>query len=208
VHRFYVSTPPTIRDSFGGIYMERSISRKGFLTSAGLLGIGSMLPNMPAVNYNTESDANPDLVLNADEGEVYLIGDRKGRVTIKVDKQNTDIETMSLLTEDIKPGEGIPVHRHSSEEELVFIEKGSGIFTFGEKQYEVTSGSMALVPRNVWHGLRNESNDMLRMVFGYSPSGFEDYFRAIGVPPGESSKKLTGEDWQQINDKFGVEYRD
>ncbi|NIT56676.1 MAG: cupin domain-containing protein [Aliifodinibius sp.] len=188
--------------------MERSISRKGFLTSAALLGIGSMFPSMPAVNHITGSHANPDLVLNADEGEVYLIGDRQGRVTVKVDKRNKDIESMSLLTEDIKPGDAIPIHKHSSEEELIFIEKGSGILTFGDKQYDVTRGSMALVPRTVWHGLKNESNNMLRMVFGYSPSGFEDYFRAIGVPPGEPSKKLTGEDWQQINDKFGVEYRD
>ena len=115
---------------------------------------------------------------------------------------------MSLLTEDIKPGDGIPVHKHSSEEELVFIEKGTGIFTFGDQEYEATSGSMALVPRTVWHGLRNESNEMLRMVFGYTPSGFENYFRAIGVKPGEPWKELIGEDWQQLNNKFGVVYQD
>lgn len=106
---------------------------------------------------------------------------------------------MSLLTEDIKPGDGIPVHKHSSGEELIFIEKGNGLFTFGDQQYEVAPGSMALVPRTVWHGLRNESNEMLRMVFGYTPSGFEDYFRAIGVKPEKPWKELTGEDWQQIN---------
>jgi quercetin dioxygenase-like cupin family protein len=117
------------------------------------------------------------------------------------------METISLLTEDIKPGDGIPVHKHSSEEEFIFIVKGNGIFTLGDEQYEVTSGSMALVPRMVWHGLHNKSNKMLKMLFGYSPSGFEDYFRAIGVKPGEPGKELSVEDWQRINNKFGVEYR-
>jgi len=187
--------------------MEKSISRKGFLTSATFLGIGSIISRIPAIEQHTVNDANPDLVLDSDEGEVYLIGQRQGRVTIKVDKKYKGIETMSLLTEDIKPGDRIPVHYHSSEEELIFIEKGDGIFTFGDEQYEVTSGSMALVPRTVWHGLRNESNEMLRMVFGYTPSGFEGYFRAIGVKPGEPWKEFTGEDWQQINNKFGVVYR-
>jgi len=187
--------------------MERSISRKGFITSATLLGIGSMLTGISAMEQHAGTDANPDLLLGSDEGEVYLIGQRQGRVTIKVDKQNTGTETLSLLTEDIPPGDGIPVHYHSSEEEFIYIGEGDGIFTFGDEQYEVTSGSMALVPRTVWHGLRNESDDMLRMVFGYTPSGFEDYFRAIGVKPGEPWKELTTKDWNQINKRFGVVYR-
>jgi len=188
--------------------MERSISRKRFLTSSTLVGIGSIFTGFPVPKkQNTSAVVNSDLILDPDEGEVCLIGERKGRVTIKVSKKNQGIETMSILTEDIKPGDGIPAHYHSSEEELIFIEKGVGIFTFGDEQYEVTSGSMALVPRTVWHGLRNESDDMLRMVFSYTPAGFEDYFRAIGVKPGEPCKGLNSEEWQQINKKFGVVYR-
>lgn len=188
--------------------MKNTISRKGFLTSATFLGIGSILCRIPALEQHSVIDSNPDLVLNPEEGEVYLIGERKGRVTIKVDKQNKGIETLSLLNEEIMPGDGIPVHKHSSEEELIFIEKGTGVLTFGDEQYEVKSGSMALVPRRVWHGLRNESNEMLKMVYGYTPAGFEDYFRAIGVKPGEPWKELSGKEWQQINNKFGVVYRD
>ncbi len=187
--------------------MKKPISRRGFLRSAALLGAGSMLSGMPALGRHTATDANPGLVLGPDEGEVYLIGERQGRITIKVDKQNKGIETMSLLAEDIRPGDGIPVHYHSSEEELIFIEKGHGVFTFGEEQYEVMPGSMALVPRTVWHGLQNDSDEMLRMVFGYTPSGFEDYFRAIGVKEGDPWKGLTDEDWQRINKKFGIVYR-
>lgn len=46
------------------------------------------------------------------------------------------------------------------------------------------------------------------MVFGYTPAGFEDYFRAIGVRPGEPWKGLTGTDWSRINAEFGITYRE
>jgi len=69
-------------------------------------------------------------------------------------------------------------------------------------------GSMALVPRGVWHGLRNEGDEVLRMVFGYTPAGFEDYFRAIGVRPGEPRKELSAAEWMRINADFQVTYRD
>jgi len=69
----------------------------------------------PVRSQDTSIDANPDLMLDANDGEVYLVGKRQGRVTIKIDKQKKVIETVSILTEDIKPNDGIPVHKHSSE---------------------------------------------------------------------------------------------
>ena len=48
--------------------MEKSISRKGFLTSATFLGIGSIFSAVPALEQYTFIDANPDLLLDSDEG--------------------------------------------------------------------------------------------------------------------------------------------
>jgi mannose-6-phosphate isomerase-like protein (cupin superfamily) len=149
-----------------------------------------------------------DLVCDPDDGAVYLIGARQGRVTIKIDKRNTGVAAMSLLTEDIVPGDGIPVHKHGAEEEWIVIERGRGVLTFGEETFRVVPGSMALVPRGVWHGLRNEGEEPLQMVFGYTPAGFEDYFRAIGVRPGEPRKELSAAEWSRINADFHVTYRD
>lgn len=188
--------------------MSTSYTRRAFVQSAGVLGLAGLLPVVRAQAVGGPSlGPDPDLVLAPDEGEVYLIGERQGRVTIKVDRRTKGVETLSLLTEDIAPGDGVPVHKHAAEEELIFIERGHGMMTFGDDEYEVVSGSMALVPRGVWHGLRNEGEDVLRMVFGYTPAGFEDYFRAIGVRPGEPWKGLTGEDWARINAEFGITYR-
>lgn len=188
--------------------MSPSLSRRTFVRSTGAAGLLGLFPALAVpVTGAPSAGASSDLLRGSDEGEVYLIGPRRGRVTIKVDRSTHGVETLSLLTEDIVPGDGVPVHRHAAEEELIYIERGRGVFTFGDEEHEVVPGSMAVVPRGVWHGLRNEGEEMLRMVFGYAPAGFEDYFRAIGVPPEEPSKDLAPEDWARINEQFGITYR-
>ncbi len=190
--------------------MADSVSRRTFVQSAaiaGFVGLTGLLPADLLAQSSIEGEPDPDSVLDHDEGEVYLIGERQGRVTIKVSKRQHGIETMSLLTEDIVPGDGIPVHKHGAEDELIFIERGSGILTFGDDEFPVSRGSATIAPRGVWHGLRNEGDELLRMVFSYSPAGFEDYFRAIGVRPDEPGKELTAADWARINKEFGVVYR-
>jgi len=165
---------------------------------AGAAGVAGFWPFIAGHESGaSRSTADPDLVLGPDEGEVYLIGERQGRVTIKVDKRDKGVESLSLLTEEIVPGDGIPVHRHGSEEELIYIERGRGVLTFGDAEYEIVPGSMALVPRGVWHGLGNTGDELLRMVFGYAAAGFG----------GEPWKGLSGDDWQRINSKYNVVYR-
>ena len=186
--------------------MSTPLSRRTFFQSAAAAGLGGVLPAQGAVVPEHAPDA--DLVCDPDDGAVYLIGARQGRVTIKIDKRNAGVAAMSLLTEDIVPGDGIPVHKHGAEEEWIVIERGRGVLTFGDETFRVVPGSMALVPRGMWHGLRNEGEEPLRMVFGYTPAGFEDYFRAIGVRPGEPRKKLSAAEWSRINADFHVTYRD
>ena len=186
--------------------MSTPLSRRSFFQSAAAAGLGGVLPVQGFIGPVYAPDAG--LVCDPDDGAVYLIGARQGRVTIKIDRRNAGVTAMSLLTEDIVTGDGIPVHKHGAEEEWIVIERGRGVLTFGEETFHVVPGSMALVPRGVWHGLRNEGDEMLRMVFGYTPAGFEDYFRAISVRPGEPRKKLTAAEWTRINADFHVTYRD
>ena len=149
-----------------------------------------------------------ELLAKPGDGDVYLIGERQGQVNIKIDRRCKGVRSMSLITEDIKPGDRIPVHKHGAEDELTYIEGGSGILTFGDSDIRVSPAYMALVPLGVWHGLRNDGDEILTVVVAYTPAGFEDYFRAIGVRPGEPWKGLTHADWVRINSDFNVIYRD
>ena len=79
-----------------------------------------------------------------------------------------------------RPGDALAVHKHLNEDELIFMHRGSGLFMLGDKQYEIKEGAVALVPKGVWHGLRNTGNENIEMRFGYTPSGFEGFFREAG----------------------------
>ncbi|MBD3401598.1 cupin domain-containing protein [candidate division GN15 bacterium] len=154
------------------------------------------------------NETNLSSLLSAPEdGDVYLIGERRGRVTIKIDKRTHGSDAISVLTEEIVPGDGIPVHKHGAEEEFVYIASGRGRFTLGDNQYDVSAGFTAVIPQGVWHGLTNTGDELLTFVMIFTPAGFEDYFREIGVKPDQPWKGLSREEWDKIDRRFNVVYR-
>jgi oxalate decarboxylase/phosphoglucose isomerase-like protein (cupin superfamily) len=58
-----------------------------------------------------------------------------------------------------------------------------------ETVYEVSTGDVVFVPRGVWHGLDNTGKEDLKMVFQYTPAGFEQYFIENGTTEGMPSKR-------------------
>jgi quercetin dioxygenase-like cupin family protein len=164
-----------------------------------------MLNPMQALAFGEQT---PDgYVTNEEDQETYLIGPRKAPVSFMVDKNKKGVNAISFCREEIAPGTGIPIHRHLNEEEVIYVQYGNGIFTLGEKEFEVKAGSVAYVPKGIWHGLRNNNTANLRMLFTFTPSGFEDYFREIGIPKGSVPKDLTDEQYASINKKYGIVYK-
>lgn len=155
----------------------------------------------------TESANNEGFVTYPENQETYLIGPRQAPVTIVIDKNKKGVDATSLCYEDIPPDDMIPVHKHLNEVEIIFIQKGSGIFMLGEKQFEVKEGSAAFVPKGIWHGIKNTGRETLRMMFSYTPSGFEGYFREIGAPKGTQWKGLSSDEFDAIDKKYGIVYK-
>jgi Cupin domain len=166
------------------------------------LGLFSLLA-VPLPGFCNEATGFDGLVINEEEGEKYLIRNGDTILKIKVSKAQ-GAQTLCFLSESILPAEAIPVHKHSNEDELIFIHKGSGIFTLGEKEYDVTEGAVAVVPKGIWHGLRNTGTENLEMRFAYTPSGFEGYFREVGTPMGQTFVKRTKEEKRAIAGKWGM----
>jgi quercetin dioxygenase-like cupin family protein len=111
---------------------------------------------------------------------------------------------MSFLSESFTPGDAIQIHKHSNEDELIFLHKGSGILTLDDKEYKVSTGAVAFVPKGIWHGLRNTGAENIEMRFAYTPSGLEAYFREIGTPIGQPFKKITPEERKKIGLRYGI----
>lgn len=148
------------------------------------------------------------MILNAKEGEKWYIGnERKAEVIIKVARSEEHQPEFSLLTEKIPPGDAVPVHKHLNEEEFLFVQKGSIEITLGNITQQGNVGDLIYVPRNLWHGFQNNGTEEVLLFFGYSPSGFEDYFRAIGTKTIDENLGFTEEDWQRTDQKYGVVYK-
>lgn len=180
-------------------------SRRQFLQQ-GSLGLISPLI-IPLTSFGMDISDFNGLVINEGEGEAFQMRDGTAIVKIKIAKVQ-GAKSISFLSETFRPGDALPVHKHLNEDELIFLHKGSGLFTLGNKQYELKEGAVALVPKGVWHGLQNTGSQNIEMRFGYSPSGFEGFFREVGTPVGQPFIQKTIGERRAIAKKWGMIYKD
>jgi quercetin dioxygenase-like cupin family protein len=101
-----------------------------------------------------------------------------GVMRIMLDGAKTDGQ-LTMLRSAAQGGSASPVHVHASEDEIVVLLRGSGIFWVGDQRLELSEGGVAFLPRNVPHAYRFTSPtiDMLAVC---TPAGTEDFFRAAG----------------------------
>ena len=71
----------------------------------------------------------------------------------------------------LPPGVGAKhaLHRHPNAEEWEYVIFGTGIKHVGDESFIVRAGEIAFIPKNVYHGLENASeNEPLITLWGYS----------------------------------------
>jgi quercetin dioxygenase-like cupin family protein len=179
-------------------------SRRKFIEQSGLGMLSLIAFPLKAISKNNADFEG--LVVNDQDGEAVLMRDGTSVVRIKISK-NQGANTICFLSESFRPGDALPVHKHLNEDELIFIHKGAGLLTLGEKVHEVTEGAVALVPRGVWHGLQNTGTVNIEMRMAFTPSGFEGFFREVGTPVGQTFIKKTMEERRAIAKKWGMIYK-
>jgi quercetin dioxygenase-like cupin family protein len=146
------------------------------------------------------------IVVNEEEGEAYQLRDGRAVVKIKITGEQGS-KSISFLSSSFDPGDEIFIHKHLNEDELIYIQQGSGIFTLDEKKYTVNAGTVALVPRGIWHGLKNTGTEKIEMRFAYTPAGIEGFFREVGTPLGQAHIPKTMEERKAIGKKWGIVYK-
>jgi quercetin dioxygenase-like cupin family protein len=181
------------------------VSRKQFVQK-GTLGFFSLLQFYQTIYSKNNYHNFEGLVVNEDEGETLQWRDGTSRIKIKISKIQ-GAGSVSFLSESFKPGDAIPLHKHMNEDELIFIHKGSGIFTLSEKEFKIAEGAVALVPKGIWHGLQNTGTENIEMRFAYAPAGFEGWFRELGTPVGQPFVKRTTEEKRVTAKKWGMIYK-
>ena len=142
--------------------------------------------------------------LAASDGELVYVGRDPVRIKISPAK----VGRFAMITQDVSAGTSIPIHLHEKEDEIIFIQSGTGEATIGDARVTLAAGSTLFVPQGTWHGGRNTGTDILKWIAIYSPSGFEGYFREIGRPsPDAPPRSLPPDERQARDERYGIRYR-
>ncbi|RYE56071.1 MAG: cupin domain-containing protein, partial [Sphingobacteriales bacterium] len=181
--------------------------RRRFLQFGAVGIITTIFSSMPKFGIaKSLSGVDKGILVREAEGTHILTGRRKIPMNIKISKTNNGVNEVSFCTEDMTPGRKMRVHKHLNNDELIFINKGEGKLTLDENVYDVKTGDVVFVPRGIWHGLDNSGSEDLRMVFQYTPAGFEQYFIENGTLVGMPAKERTEEEYAVTEKKYGMVY--
>lgn len=183
--------------------------RRKFLQWGATGIVTAFFGSLPKISFGSTLTAqDPGVVVRKDEGIHILTGRKKVPMNIKISKEKNGVQGISFCMEDMDPGRRMRVHKHLNNDELIFINKGSGRFTLGEQLIKVEAGDVMFIPRGTWHGLDNTGEENLVMVFQYSPAGFEQYFIENGTIVGQPVNSKTEEEYAITEKKYGMVYRD
>lgn len=75
----------------------------------------------------------------------------------------------------IHPGGSIPIHEHVPEE-TYFVISGNGKMTLGNEVFSVKAGDLVLVPSGISHGLHNDSDAEMHVMYVYAPKMIVDHW--------------------------------
>lgn len=89
---------------------------------------------------------------------------------------NGVFSVVELVTE---PGQGVSLHVHTHEDELVYVVDGQLEVTLGDQKMTATAGVLALLPRGIPHGFTNTGGTPSRLLDVILPGTFDNYFVAL-----------------------------
>ena len=69
------------------------------------------------------------------------------------------------------PGSKHDLHRHPNAEEWEYVISGQGVKVVGDQEFVMDAGDVCFCPQNVYHGLRNDSDEPLVTIWGYCGAG-------------------------------------
>jgi quercetin dioxygenase-like cupin family protein len=84
-------------------------------------------------------------------------------------RQGDGLETMSIWSQTIEPGQATPPHRHECEE-MVVVVSGSGTLRAGGISHAFKAGDTLVLPANDDHQIVNSGSVPLALVAAFSAS--------------------------------------
>jgi quercetin dioxygenase-like cupin family protein len=118
------------------------------------------------------SEVPIDQSLDPDQGW----GDKKGDMNVQwiITKDTVGATDHVIGLTVFPPGTAHHVHRHPNAEEAEYLLKGTGLATIGDTEVRQNAGEIVFVPKNEWHGFRNDSDEEAVLLWTYGGAGSLD----------------------------------
>src|SRR5260370_24728489 len=179
---------------------------RSFRLAIGTLSIvfcgGLAAPLIPIEQAAPATKPSP-LMLASNKGERREFRTRPGvTFTLKIDPKNGGSEHMTVVTEDMAPGDKIPTHRHPHADELIFIQSGTGRVTLGDQVQEAHAGAIVFIPSDTCIWMDNVGKIHLTHIDVWSAPGFQEYMLAISVPAGQPVVPLSKAEVDELRKKY------
>jgi quercetin dioxygenase-like cupin family protein len=141
--------------------------------------------------------------LGPNEGEHLVL--RGGSIFIKADPSRGS-DGITMVTQQVLAGVGIPIHRHLFMDETFYVLEGRGTVILDDVRHPIERGGAIFIPKNTWHGFENAEHELV-LLGTIVPTGLEAFFREIASPPGVPEKPRSKEQLNAIARKYGGEFR-
>jgi len=92
---------------------------------------------------------------------------------IRSEQTNGDLSVVEFVS---PPGEGVGMHLHQNEDELVYLLEGQIEVTLGEQTMTTPKGACALLPRGIAHGYVNTGDRESRLLAILLPGSLDGFF--------------------------------
>jgi mannose-6-phosphate isomerase-like protein (cupin superfamily) len=101
------------------------------------------------------------------------------------------------------PGEGLPLHVHSREDEIYYLLEGTLEIRCGGRVFTAETGAMAVLPRTVPHAFRNAGKTPSRALTIFIPGGFDAFVQELDeLCPADAANE---DKRNAIRGKYGIE---
>src|SRR4051794_13862269 len=81
----------------------------------------------------------------------------------------------------VPPGDGPPLHRHTREDETIYVLEGDLRIKLGDQLSDAPPGSFVFIPRGVAHTFQNVGKQPGRMLLTFAPAGMESFFDRLAT---------------------------
>lgn len=105
--------------------------------------------------------------IHESEVEANDLPGRKHKMIIRPDNMGSKMMCFGMA--DFPAQSHAPAHVHPEEEEILYVLTGEGEMYFDGEPEPIQPGTCIIVPPKVKHSIKNDSPEILRVVYIFSP---------------------------------------